>query len=175
MRNTLPLILFLLFACHKNKPSHVCHNLFDQGNSDIALVFIAPDCPLCETLSYDFVSLQKKYPKVKFYGIVSGSYYNDEEIKQFVDKNGFSIPIIKDTFYEIAHRLKPTRTPEFYLVDRNGKIVYQGLLDNRMEALGVFRTVTTAFYLDSALSQFHIQKRKPTISRTKAIGCTFEY
>jgi thioredoxin-related protein len=175
MRLGVILSFFLLFSCQEEKSSDIWDSIFADVNSYIVLMFLAPDCPLCETLSYDYIKLQEKYPNISFYGIVSGKLYSQKEIKYFVHKNDFSLPILLDEKYQIAERLKPTHTPEFYLLDAQGKIIYRGLLDNRMQSLGVFRTITTEFYLDSAISQVHLQNKAPEVSKTNAIGCVFEY
>lgn len=171
------LIIFVLVRCGKKaeEQDEPWKQIFGQNDAPVVLMFLAPDCPLCLTLVKDFHLLNEKYPSATFYGIVSGQAYSMDEVEKFKTQTNFTIPIIFDKTYQIAKKLKPTRTPEFFLTSESGVIKYKGLMDNRIQDLGVFRKVISAFYLDSALSQYIIQKTQPDPHITQAIGCTFEY
>lgn len=171
------LFIFVLVECGKKaeEQNKAWEQLFNQNDAPVVLMFLAPDCPLCLTLVKDFHLLNEKYPSAAFYGIVSGQAYSMDEVEKFKTQTNFTIPLIFDKTYQIAKKLKPTRTPEFFLTSESGVIKYRGLMDNRIQDLGVFRKVISAFYLDSALSLYIIQKTQPNPKKTQAIGCTFEY
>jgi len=174
---TIALIIFFIVGCGKRTEEQpdAWGKIYDQNDAPVVLMFLAPDCPLCLTLVKNFHLLNEKYPGVSFYGIVSGQAYAKDEVEKFKTQTNFTIPIVFDKSYQIAKKLKPSRTPEFFLTSESGVIKYRGLLDNRIQDLGVFRKVISAFYLDSALAQYIIQKMEPDPQKTQAVGCTFEY
>jgi hypothetical protein len=70
----------------------------------------------------------------------------------------------------VARAFGATRTPEAYLFDADGKLVYHGAIDdNAREPRKVKKR-----YLESALKSV-ASGRSVAVSETKALGCTIKF
>ena len=103
------------------------------------MMFIAPDCPMCKTLSQPYNEFAIKYPTIQFLAVHSGKNYDAMEINMFATETKFTPPIFRDYEYEVAHQFNATITPEFVLIDSSGNTLYQGLMDDRILQLGSYK------------------------------------
>ena len=67
---------------------------------------------------------------VNVVGINSNSTEPAAEVKQHAADNGLNFTILKDPGNQIADRYDAQVTPEAYLLDASGKLVYHGRIDN---------------------------------------------
>jgi len=139
-----------------------------------AIMFIAPDCPLCITLSKPFQELFPKNKNYQFLGVISGQYYSPEEINMFAIETPFSMPIFRDYNYTVAKKYKISVTPEFLIINKKGEVVYQGMIDDRIEELGRYKQQWKKHYLKDALESLN-RGRAPLIKKTIPVGCSLEY
>lgn len=138
------------------------------------MMFIAPDCPMCKTLSQPFNELVEKYPSIQFLAVHSGKNYDAMEINMFATETKFTPPIFRDYNYEVAHQFNATITPEFILIDSSGKTLYQGLMDDRILQLGSYKQTWDEMYLDDAINAA-LKNEVPLVQKTDAVGCVLEY
>lgn len=147
------------------------------GNNQASVfVFLAPDCPLCEGYSLTINKLQQEFEKdsIRFYGIFPGTLYSREEMKQYLEEYRMNLPCILDPELKFTRKLGATVTPEVFLVDKEGKAMYHGRIDNWAFGLSKKRTVITEHNLRDALIAF--REGKPiAINYREAIGCIIEY
>lgn len=137
-------------------------------------MFIAPDCPLCMKLATPFSDLSDSFPEVQFLAIYSGMHYEPMEINMFATETKIKARIFRDYEYEVAHQLGASITPEFFLIDSNATILYQGMLDDRAETLGNYKQVWDNHYLQDAIKAV-LSGTKVNPSKTEAVGCVLEY
>jgi hypothetical protein len=97
-----------------------------------------------------------------------------KEINKFISTYQMHVPIRIDVDNTLAKKLKATITPEVFIVDPQGVVVYQGAIDNWFYALGKNRPQATVHYLEDAIQDIQAG-RKVGIPFTKAIGCYLEY
>jgi hypothetical protein len=96
------------------------------------------------------------------------------EINHFATETKFKAAIFRDYSHQIARQLKATVTPEFYILNNEGEILYQGMMDDRIERLGSYKQQWKNNYLEQAiLSISNNQELK--IRKTTPIGCSLEY
>ena len=138
------------------------------------IMFIAPDCPLCTTLSKPFQELLPKDRNYQFFGVISGQYYSPEEINMFAVETPFSIPIFRDYNYDIARKYQISVTPEFLVINKKGEVIYQGMIDDRIEELGRYKQQWKKHYLQDALDSLK-KGSNPSIKKTTPVGCSLEY
>ena len=167
------LLLVSLFACGK-KPMNTSFSNLIKAKEYTVLMFIAPDCPMCKTLSTPFSALVDAYPDVQFLMVHSGMHYDPMEINMFATETKIKTRIFRDYTYEVATQLGATVTPEFFLIDSSANIVYNGLLDDRLLALGNYKQQWSKHYLKDALDAT-LAGKKPTLTKTDAVGCVLEY
>lgn len=168
----LALVLFII-SCTTKPQDRRFNKLIKQQQFSVVM-FIAPDCPLCKTLAKPYNELAKKYTDIQFLAVHSGENYEAMELNMFVTENDFKPPVFRDLDYTTAHLLNATVTPEFVLVDSSGKILYQGLLDDRILRLGSYKQQWSEFYLEDAIKAV-LTDVKPKIAKTTPVGCVLEY
>ncbi|MDC0579557.1 redoxin domain-containing protein [Bacteroidia bacterium] len=168
------LIIFGFFiSCNSTSQSSSFKNIIQKSDYSV-FMFLAPDCPLCRTISTPFSELSKEYPTIQFMGIISGKYYTPMEINQFATETKFAGRLFRDYDYLVAHQLNATVTPEFYVLNKKGDILYQGMMDDRMEELGIYKQQWKNHYLMDVLDAL-VNNKPFKIKKTKAIGCSLEY
>ncbi len=87
-------------------------------------------------------------------------------MKEYADGQHYTVPYLVDEQSELANAFGATRTPEVFLFDGKGKLVYKGAIeDNPSEP-----QKTKEYYLLNAMHA--VADGKPVkIAETKSIGC----
>jgi peroxiredoxin len=149
----------------------VKHSLSDYKDSKVVvLMFIATQCPVSNSYNGRMNDLYNDYhdKQVAFVAINSNKSESVEEIKNHAHEKGFKFPVLKDWKNVIADRLGATVTPEIYVLNPAGEVLYHGRIDNSSKMDKV-----TSNDLRSALDE--ILNSKPVAANsTKAFGCTIK-
>lgn len=170
---SLSLIILLIFACGKN--TDPAFQKLIQTKPYTVLMFIAPDCPLCTALSTPYSQMVEEYgDSVQFLAVLSGTHYEAMELNMFATKTKLKARIFRDYDYTIANLFDASVTPEFVVLDRQGKVYYQGLMDDRILTLGSYKQQWDKLYLKDALDAI-LKGNSPPISKTDPVGCALEY
>lgn len=145
-------------------------------NKASVLITMDPECPMCANYSKLINELAPKYSSdsIQFYGIFTSPFYSDAEIRAFAIKYKVDIPFILDPDYRLASFFSAEVTPEVFVINRAGQLVYQGLLDNWAISLGKKRKKASKHYLADALEAIK-KGAEPEVNYTKAVGCIIEY
>jgi hypothetical protein len=139
-----------------------------------AYIFLAPACPLSETYTQTINTLREQYGKdVFFAGVIPGNLYNTEEIIAFRDSFQVAFPIFPDPEKKLTHYLDAHITPEVFLLDSKGTLIYSGAIDNRAIELTRLRLSVTEPYLQDAI-KLALNNQEIIIRKTQAVGCTIE-
>ena len=135
------------------------------------VVFLSPECPLCQNYSLPLNQLQKKYAgKVAFTGVVPGKAYSVADVSAFTQKYHIGFPITIDSAKTLSKSLKATVTPEVFLLGPNNKVLYHGSIDNWIKDLGMQSARPTVFYLQDAIDQ-SLAHQPVRIPYNKPVGC----
>ncbi|MFY0644705.1 MAG: redoxin domain-containing protein [Bacteroidia bacterium] len=169
------LLLFcgVFLSCNQKQNNLAFDKILSKSQYTV-LMFFAPDCPLCITFSKQFNELSDKYEDIQFLAVQSGNNYSAMELKMYKDNTDLKPHIFLDRDYSVAHKFNASITPEFFVVDQTGLVLYQGLLDNRMKELGVYKQHWDQFYLEEALKEIS-NNSEVSLKKTEAIGCVLEY
>jgi peroxiredoxin len=81
-------------------------------------------------------------------------------------------PILNDAPGDVGHLYGATNTPHMYIIDKEGKLVYMGAIDN--DARGDKSPGEREIYVDKALTQLTSGEAIST-PQTKAYGCAVKY
>jgi peroxiredoxin len=85
-------------------------------------------------------------------------------------ERGFAFPYVVDATSDVARAFGAARTPEVFLFDKEGKLVYHGAVDdNGQDAAKVDKA-----YLKDALDAVAGGKAVP-VAETKSIGCSIKF
>ena len=147
------------------------HNL---ENQPVVLMWLAPDCPLCQTYSTEFVRMADSFPDLQFLGVLPGNLYSKEEVNYFVDSFQFDKPILVDADFKLTKKMGVTTTPEFLVLDNNLSIRYQGKFDDWATALAQKKPKPTEHYFKDALTSFMAGETIKT-QYTEPLGCLIEF
>jgi len=103
-----------------------------KGAKGTVIIFVATKCPVSNAYNARMAKLAEDYRAkgINVVGINSNSTEPAAEIKQHAADNGLNFTILKDEGNRVADRLGAQVTPEAYLLDANGKLVYRGRIDN---------------------------------------------
>jgi hypothetical protein len=135
------------------------------------VIFLSPECPLCQNYSLPLNQLVKKYAgKVQFTGVVPGKAYSAAEVSAFVQKYRIAFPISIDSAKSQSTSLKATVTPEAFLLGPDKKVLYHGSIDNWIKDLGMQSARPTVFYLQDAIDQ-SLAHQRVRVPYNKPVGC----
>jgi peroxiredoxin len=103
-----------------------------KGKSATVLIFVATRCPVSNAYNERMRKLADDYRSrgVNVVGINANSTETAAEVKQHASEKGFTFTILKDSGSRIADRFDAQVTPEAYVIDASGKLVYHGRIDN---------------------------------------------
>jgi thiol-disulfide isomerase/thioredoxin len=140
-----------------------------------AIFFMSPECPLCQNYTLTINQLIKKYngKAIDFIGVVPTKDFLVADILKYKRSYKSNLNLVRDSENKLVKKLGATITPEVFLVDSKGVILYSGRIDNWAYELGKKRTVITAHDLVDAIES--VLNNKPVkIKKTKAVGCFIE-
>src|SRR5215831_18022706 len=141
-----------------------------KGKNGTVVIFIATKCPVSNAYNDRMEKVFEDYKArgVNVVGINANSTEPSAEVKSHAAEKGLKFTILKDDGNKIADRLGATRTPEAYVLDTKGKLVYHGRIDNSQKSEGI-----TSNDLRDALDEMVAGK---AVSKTggAAFGCTIK-
>lgn len=147
------------------------HEVGDWGASKATvLLYVATRCPISNDYNARMASLANTYTAkgIKFYGINSNKQELAPEIAEHAKENKWSFPVLKDAGNKIADRFDAHVTPEVFVVDPKGSLVYWGNIDDsRKEDQVKQRGLKDA--LDAVLAG-----KEVAVKQTRAFGCTIK-
>lgn len=97
-----------------------------------AILFLSARCPVTEESIGAINKLYLKYRlrDVLYVGVCSDAAEQGDELRTFAQNRGLIFPVYRDADQTIAKRLGATVTPEVFLLDRRGTLVFHGGLDS---------------------------------------------
>jgi peroxiredoxin len=148
------------------------HSLADF-KKDIVVVFITCNkCPVAIAYEDRVIALAKKFnEKVDFVAINVNTVEADSlpKMKERANEKGFNFPYLFDESQKIGRELGASVTPEFFVLNKDRKIVYTGALDDNMNAEKAKKA-----YLDDAITAA-LKGETPVKTETRAFGCGVGY
>ena len=109
------------------------------GKNGAVLIFIATKCPVSNAYNDRMEKLAQDYKAkgINVIGINSNNTEPASEVKSHAGEKHLTFTILKDDGNKIADRLGATRTPEAYVIDASGKLVYHGRIDNAQNTANI--------------------------------------
>lgn len=104
------------------------HSLADYKGKTIFLNFWATWCPPCKAEMPDIQKLYESYGEdgeVAIVGVAAPNYGNEtseDGIKQFLEENGYTYPVLMDTEGELFAKYGIQSYPTTFMIDKEGKI-----------------------------------------------------
>ena len=141
-----------------------------EGKKAAVVMFISTRCPISNAYNERMTALAQKYSAqgVAFVGIDSDQNEPKAEIGAFTKDKGFPFPVLVDVGNKVSDMYQAHVTPETYVIDNKGILVYHGRIDNDMDTSNV-KTHELADALDATLAGKPVAK-----AQTKAFGCSIK-
>ncbi|MFN8277260.1 MAG: redoxin family protein [Chitinophagales bacterium] len=136
-------------------------------------IFLSETCPICQSETIELKALYREFsPKgVRFVGLFPNETASDAaSVRRFGKKYDLPFTLHIDSAQTMTQQLGATITPQVFVTNATGTVVYQGKIDNGFERIGRRRSVVTAHYLQSALQQL-LNLQLPDPASTEAVGC----
>jgi peroxiredoxin len=106
---------------------------------------------------------------VLFVGINSNKTESVEEAVAHAKQHGHTFPILKDPGNKVADLYDAKRTPEIFVVGKDGKLLYHGRIDDNSDDASKVTSPDLKNALDALLAGQPVAK-----AETKAFGCTIK-
>jgi len=103
-----------------------------MGKKGAVIIFVATKCPVSNAYNDRMEKVYEDYQAkgISVIGINANSTEPAAEVKSHAAEKGLKFAILKDDGNKIADRLGANHTPEAYVIDASGKLVYHGRIDN---------------------------------------------
>jgi peroxiredoxin len=141
-----------------------------KGKSATVLIFVATKCPVSNAYNARMQKLSEDFRArgVNVVGINSNVSEPAAEVKQHAAEKGLTFTMLKDAGNVVADRFDAQVTPEAYLLDASGKLVYHGRIDNSRNG----DSITSSELRDAVEA---VLAGKPVEkSEVKAFGCSIK-
>jgi peroxiredoxin len=148
-----------------------------QGKKGTLVVFTCNACPWAKAWETRIVELGNTWAS-KGVGMIAinpnDPSLNSEDgydvMKSRAKQRGMKYPYVVDATSDLARAFGATRTPEVFLFDAEGKLVYHGAVDDN----GREPEKVAERYLADALTAVSSGK-EIAVAETKAMGCTIKF
>lgn len=144
----------------------------------LLVAFICNHCPFVKHIRTHFAALAREYQErgVAVVGISSNdvaAYPEDspQKMAEEIKLSGYTFPYLYDESQEIAKAYRAACTPDFYVFDRERRLVYRGQMDDSRPMSG--RPVTGAD-LRAALDAV-LQGRPVSPDQRPSLGCNIKW
>jgi peroxiredoxin len=140
-------------------------------NKAVAVVFVATKCPVSNAYNTRMAALGKEYAAkgIPLVGINSNKTEPAAEVKEHAEKHGFTFPVLKDEGNRIADAYGATHTPEVFVIDPKGNLVYHGRIDENQDEPQNVKSPDLRNALEAILGG-----RPVPAAETKAFGCSIK-
>ncbi|MGC3968347.1 MAG: redoxin domain-containing protein [Pirellulales bacterium] len=172
----LPVCLTLLLAVGPALPelgvAETAHSPTPTDQEQFVVVaFLGVDCPLARLYAPRLKDLAERFAgrRVRFLGVDPNEHDSLDEVAEFRREFRLQFPIVRDVEHRLVAEFDADRTPQVFVVDRAGRIVYRGRIDDQY-GLGIRRDSPMANDLADALDSL-LAGRRPTQTVTQASGC----
>ncbi|MFI4882346.1 MAG: thioredoxin family protein [Phycisphaerales bacterium JB064] len=159
------------------------HSLKDvlakESTKAVVIEWFNPDCPFVKKhheANKTMKDLAKKYAEqgVVWMAINSGAEglqgAGVDRNKKAIEDYNIAYPVLMDMNGKVGGQYGAKRTPEMFVVSKDGTIVYHGAIDSDRSA----RNLGEENYVEEALKA-HLAGETVATQRTQAYGCTVKY
>jgi peroxiredoxin len=149
-----------------------------QGAPALLVAFLCNHCPYVKHVAPAFASLAQEYQAkgVAVVAISSNDVANypadsPEQMVREAEERGYTFPYLYDDTQEVAKSYAAACTPDFYVFDRDQKLVYRGQMDSSRPDSGI---PVTGADLRAALDAVLAGKEVPA-DQKPSIGCNIKW
>jgi peroxiredoxin len=149
------------------------HSLADYKDKDVLVIAITTNhCPVAVANEDRLAAFAKKHAgqdsKVGLIAINVNTGEQDRlpKMAERAKEKGFNFPYAFDPSQKIARELGAVRTPEFFVFNKDRKLVYMGAFDDKP----MDETKATKHYVEDAVKAT-LHGETPQVQETAPVGC----
>ena len=144
---------------------------FSQLKGDVTVVvFISTQCPVSNAYNDRMTSVYSDYSSKGVHFLFLNANHTEPAnvVAEHARAHGFTFTVYKDAGNVVADHFDAQATPETFVIDRTGTVVYHGSIDDSQEPSRIHHQWLRAA-LDEVLAGQSVEKPE-----TKAFGCTIK-
>jgi len=149
-----------------------------KGKKPFLVMFICNHCPYVKHIGHELSGLMREFQEkgVAVFGINSNdtvTYPEDSPEKMVLEKKrlNYTFPYLVDASQETAKAYRAACTPDFFLFDKAGKLIYRGQFD---ESRPGNKIPVTGQDLRRALEAV-LKNESPSRDQRPSIGCNIKW
>jgi peroxiredoxin len=155
------------------------YSLADFKGKLVVLEWANPKCPFSDRHAREktMTELARQHGEVVWLGVNStnpgsGDFESPADYRAYLQKNAIAYPVLYDETGSVGHEYGAKTTPHMFIIDAQGKIVYNGAIDDDPSARKP--KAERVNYVGNGL---HTEEAgaKPSPAATKPYGCTVKY
>ena len=142
------------------------------GRKAVVLYFVTIDCPVGNSYVPEMNRLREAYAGrgVAFYAVQADPGVAEAEVVRYARDYHYSFPLLLDPAQTLVRHANATVTPQAAVLTPEGKMLYLGPVDNRVEDFGKQRPRATESYLRQVLDAV-LSGKAVAVAGHKSIGC----
>jgi hypothetical protein len=135
------------------------------------IVLLSPECPMSVNYTLTLNQISEKFrDRLEITGVIPGRTVKDDEVNRFASAYKLTFPLLVDKDRILVRMVKGKVTPEAFLFNADGTLVYSGAIDNWLTELGKKKQKPDMFFLQDAILNT-INGSPVTVPYVKAQGC----
>ncbi len=140
------------------------------GKHATVVMFISTRCPISNAYDERMAALADQYAPQGVAFVAINANHNEPlgEVQSHTQEHRFPFPVLKDATDKVADAYDARVTPETYVINADGVLVYHGRIDNSDDPSQVV-SHDLAAALDQVLAGQNVAK-----AHTKAFGCSIK-
>ena len=139
----------------------------------VVLFFITTDCPVGNSYVPEMNRLREAYTArgIAFYGVQADPTIATDVVTRYAGDYKYSFPLLLDPRQTLVRHVNATITPQVAILSPEGKVLYLGPVDNRVEDFGKTRPRATESWVRETLDAI-LAGKAVAFTTHKSIGCS---
>ena len=139
----------------------------------VVLFFVTTDCPVGNSYVPEMNRLREAYGArgVGFYAVQADPTVANDMVARYARDYRYSFPLLLDPTQILVRHANATITPQAAILGPDGKVMYLGPIDNRVEDFGKTRPRATEAYVRTVLDSI-LTGKGVIFGGHKSIGCS---
>jgi peroxiredoxin len=153
------------------------YKLEDLKGKVVVLEWMNPNCPFSRRHSdaKTMISTSARHGDVVWLAINSTAknhpdFLEPAAYKTFLSKHDIKYPVLYDTSGDVGHAYGADTTPDMFVIDERGTLIYAGAIDDDPSG----RKGAPTNYVEAALTQ-HASGQPIAVATNKSYGCSVKY
>jgi len=154
--------------------SGTTHTLSQYKGKIVVLEWTNPQCPFVKR-HYAAGTMKKLAAKYADQGVVwltidSSHFARPEDMRKWTESEGLKYPVLLDPSGATGQAYGAKTTPHMFVIDRDGKLVYSGAIDDDPRG----ENAQPRNYVDEVLAKL-VKGEQPDVRETASYGCSVKY